>query len=31
MLLGEMFVGGKCVRNDEGKFILTVDDKLKAW
>ena len=27
----EDVVGEKCIRNDEGKFILTVDDKLKAW
>ena len=24
-------VGEKCVRNDDGKLTLTVDDKLKAW
>ena len=25
------FVGEKCIRNDEGKLALSVDDKLKAW
>ena len=24
-------IGDKCVRNDEGRLALTVDDKLKAW